>query len=449
VLFKFIKYTQPGWQFNLIPSAEGSFASCYISEQTCPVEYLDERYETRSAQLADAGYYLWNKGVLLESTTQDINLLHASGNITLKDEYVFVRKYWGSSWAAFALMVRLLTFHNPFKEIDAFFATRSIRRTNVYEASNMHKDFEGFESGLVAFQPLVSVIIPTLNRYDYLKDVLRDLEKQCYKHFEVVVVDQSDNFQNDFYGNFNLNIKVFRQKEKLLWTARNKAIDLAKGSFLLFFDDDSRVEPDWIFQHLKCIDYFTADISAGVSLAHSGGKVSPSYNFFRWADQFDSGNAMVKRNVFEHIGVFDEQFNKQRMGDGEFGLRAYINGIRSISNPKASRQHLKVATGGLREMGSWDGFRSKKLFAPKPIPSVTYLYYKYFPRNLRRNALFMGMMFSNVPYKYKRNSSMLLISMFITFVKAPLLVVQFYRSRMMAKKMLQQTSSLVKIQKCV
>jgi glycosyltransferase involved in cell wall biosynthesis len=30
-------------------------------------------------------------------------------------------------------------------------------------------------------QPLVSVIIPTLNRYVYLKDVMEDLEKQDYK----------------------------------------------------------------------------------------------------------------------------------------------------------------------------------------------------------------------------------------------------------------------------
>ena len=69
-----------------------------------------------------------------------------------------------------------------------------------------------------------------------------------------------------------------------------------------------------------------------------------------------------------------------RMGDGEFGYRAYINGFKNISNPKAPRIHLKVSSGGLREMGSWDGFRPTKWFAPKPVPSVLYFFSKYFPR---------------------------------------------------------------------
>jgi GT2 family glycosyltransferase len=255
------------------------------------------------------------------------------------------------------------------------------------------------------------------------------------------VVDQSDAFQRKFYETFDLLIKVIPQKEKLLWTARNKAITLTDSNYLLFFDDDSRVESDWILQHLKCIDYFKADISAGVSLAPGAEKIPNSYNFFRWADQFDSGNAMVKRKVFEQIGEFDEQFNKQRMGDGEFGLRAYVNGLKSISNPRAYRYHLKGSTGGLREMGSWDGFRSKKWFAPKPIPSVIYLYKKYYPPYLYRNTLFIGILLSNIPYKHKRSSAMLLLSVFLTVLKAPVLTIQFYKSAQIAKKMLLQNQS--------
>lgn len=203
-----------------------------------------------------------------------------------------------------------------------------------------------------------------------------------------------------------------------------------------FFDDDSRVEPYWIFHHLKCLDFFKCDISAGVSFAAVGQKISKSYNYFRWADQFDSGNAMVKRNVFEKIGLFDEQFNGQRMGDGEFAFRAYVHGVRSISNSKAFRVHLKVDTGGLREMGSWDGFRPKKWFAPKPIPSVIYLYKKYLPKSLYKNAVLIGIMLSNVSYKYKRSNKMLFLSVILTIVKSPLLLIQYCRACKIAQQML-------------
>jgi glycosyltransferase involved in cell wall biosynthesis len=419
-----------------MPESAEKFASCYISDISLTKEFADDQYETESAKLADAGYRLWNKGVLLESTKTEVTALHAMPTPTLKDEYIFVKKYWGSGWVNFTFLLRLLTFKNPFKECHAYFNTRNVNRINMFDSPITHSDYDSFKSSLVESQPLVAVIIPTLNRYDYLKDALHDLEKQSYSNFEVIIVDQSDEFQKDFYNHFRLKLKVIPQNEKLLWTARNRAIEATTADFLLFFDDDSRVDPDWILQHLKCIDLFKIDISAGVSLAQTGQKIPKNYSYFRWSDQFDSGNAMIKRTIMRQIGMFDEQFNKQRMGDAEFGLRAYLNGFRSISNHKAFRIHLKVSSGGLREMTGWDAFRPKKWLAPKPVPSLIYLYKKYFPPQLYRNAFFIGIMLSNVPYKYKGSSKMLLLSIFLTVLKAPVLVIQFYKSNRIANKML-------------
>ncbi|HRI21426.1 MAG TPA: glycosyltransferase family A protein, partial [Panacibacter sp.] len=429
MLFKFIKYTQPAWQFNLEPKIKDSFASCYVSDAGYLQEPADERYETKSAAMADIGYRLWCKGVLLESAKEEIKAAHEQPGPSLKDEYLFIRKFWGTPWATFAFMLRLCTFKNPVNECSAYFKTKSVQRINPYENPVVYSGYETYQSALIAAQPLVAVIIPTLNRYAYLKDVLYDLEKQTYSNFDVIVVDQSDNFDENFYKEFKLRLKLSHQKEKLLWTARNNAVKSTAAEYLLFFDDDSRVGADWIEQHLKCIDFFGASISAGVSLAAKGQKVPANYSFFRWADQFDSGNAMIRRSVMQHIGLYNEQFNGLRMGDGEFGFRAYINGIKSISNYKAPRIHLKVSTGGLRQMGSWDGFRSKKWFAPKPVPSVVYLFKKYFPDELCNNALFIGIMLSNVPYKYKRSSTMLLLSVLLTVIKSPLLLLQFYKSK--------------------
>src|SRR5437764_15071476 len=107
MLFNFIRYTQPSWQFNLIPKRDGRFASCYITEQNCPKEYIDERYQTRTAQIADIGYRLWNRGVLLESTEEEVDQLHKSTGITLVDEYLFIRKYCDILLATFAFCLRI------------------------------------------------------------------------------------------------------------------------------------------------------------------------------------------------------------------------------------------------------------------------------------------------------------------------------------------------------
>jgi hypothetical protein len=135
------------------------------------------------------------------------------------------------------------------------------------------------------------------------------------------------------------------------------------------------------------------------------------------------------------------------MGDGEFGIRAYLNGVKSISNPYAKRIHLKVSAGGLREIGHWDGFRPKKWFAPKPIPSVVYLFKKYYSKQLSRNAILLGIMLSNVGYKNKRKNNMFLLSIFLTVVKAPLLYMQYSLSKRKANAMLASGNKIELLQK--
>src|SRR5690606_33773442 len=198
--------------------------------------------------------------------------------------------------------------------------------------------------------------------------------------------------------------------------ARNTAIKAAKGNYLLFFDDDSRVEKDWIRQHLMALDYFNADISSGVSISTVGAKVPQHNTYYKISDQLDTGDALIKRLVFERIGLLDRQFEKQRMCDGEIGLRAYMEGFTNVSNSSAKRLHLKVDSGGLREMGSWDAFRTTKLFAPRPIPSVLYFFRSYFGNTQARWALLRTVPMSIMPYRFKKNKPLLVLGIVVTIV---------------------------------
>ncbi|HRH60424.1 MAG TPA: hypothetical protein PL045_07630, partial [Chitinophagaceae bacterium] len=176
MIFKFIRYTQPAWQFNLTP-ASNEFPSCYATENDLNNYKLDERFSSQQAALADAGYFLWNSGHLLKSSKVEIEQQKLIVP-TLKDEYTFIRKYWSAAWAMFALALRLVTFKNPFKEIAAFVSTRKVKRAYPHQHAKDYSVYENFLSPLVAANPKVAVIIPTLNRYHILQDVLKDLEQQ-------------------------------------------------------------------------------------------------------------------------------------------------------------------------------------------------------------------------------------------------------------------------------
>ncbi len=428
MIFRFLKYVNPIWYFNLKPNVDfGYFPTIeQLKEQSVNFE-LDNRYQSDVARDRDASWSAFQRGFINKKEKKGIDVWDDKIIIPIVDEYIFIRKNFSKFWILYVLFVRICTLNNPIKELFYFFKTRNITRINFSNNIN-YKEYDTFESDLLKENPLVSVIIPTLNRYDYLIDVFKDLEKQTYKNFEVIVVDQTDNFQESFYENWNFKLHFWFQSEKALWKARNEAIQFSKGDYLLLYDDDSLIDKDWIEQHLKTLDYFNADLSSGVSISKIGGEVPQHYNFFRWSDQLDTGNVLIKRKVFDNIGFFDRQFEKQRMGDGEYGLRAYLYGFKNISNYKAKRIHLKVEKGGLRQMGSWDGWRPKNYFAPRPVPSVLYLSRKYFGNTLSRWYILSSILPSIVPYKYKKSRFLKLLTFLLMPFLLPLISYQVIKS---------------------
>ena len=137
------------------------------------------------------------------------------------------------------------------------------------------------------------------------------------------------------------------------------------------------------------------------------------------------------------IGLFDRQFEKMRMGDGAFGLRVYLNGFKSVSNPLAYCEDLKAPAGGLRQMGSWDAFRPARFWSPRPVPSVLYYVRKSFGSMAACQVIANNLFSSITPYRFKSNKKVTLIFYVAGLLLSPLLLIQAYRSWMIASEMLK------------
>ncbi|QIE60635.1 glycosyltransferase family 2 protein [Rasiella rasia] len=430
MLFKFLKYVQPTHYFSL---KRNDGTSIFPIASELPEVVLQQLQEDNNYSSKMATAYDLSFQAVLKGYTGDAPTYRAVERLPVKDEYRFLRKNFHPIWVLYVLLLRVCSFHNPFTELGGFLRTRKVRRV-PYTATPLKNDsWENFNASLTAQNPLVTVVIPTLNRYKYLAQVLRDFEVQSYTNFEIVVVDQSQPFNPDFYAPFKLHINVVRQEEPALWLARNTAIEQAKGEIIALSEDDVRIPKYWIETHLKCLDYFQADISAGVFFPE-GEKIPQNRSFFSIASQFATGNAMLYKDVFRKVKLFDRQFEKQRMGDGEFGLRCYLQSLKSISNPLAYCEDIKAEVGGLRQMGSWDAFRTKKLFAPRPIPSVLYLYRRYYGNRSAVLALLKSVPPSIIPYRFKRNKMLLLLGIFVSVFLLPLISIQVFISWRKATK---------------
>jgi len=439
-MLDFIKYISPSWYFNQKSNNQIPYFVDYGLLKQSEIEHCNfySGYSNQTAQKIDVAYQLWRQGYI--SNDIDKSLVWNEKEVSLKDKYIFINRFFKKHRSFLVLIFRLLELKNPIKEFHSFI--QAIRISQIKLGNHFTHDIHVSSTEFLSENPLVSVIIPTLNRYQYLTNVFQDLEKQTYKNFEVIVFDQSEPFNEDFYKNWNLKMHVVHQQEKALWLARNSAIKMSKGELILLYDDDSLIEGDWIENHINCLNFFKCEISSGASISVVGGEVPKHYSYFRWSDQIDTGNVMLKREVFEKIGLFDRQFEGQRKGDGEFGLRAYLAGFKNVGNPLSKRVHLKVSEGGLRQMGSWDAWRPKKFFAPRPIPSVLYLTRKYFGTKAAFIEIIISAFPSIVPYKFKRNRKLMFLGILIGFFLSPMLLISVIRSWRLASIKLRQGSKI-------
>ena len=87
-------------------------------------------------------------------------------------------------------------------------------------------------------------------RQDYTLRLLEDLKTQTYQVNQVVVVDATPEDKRDqsLYNSSNYPFEViFKwQTTKGSCRARNEAIDLCTGDYIVFGDDDIRIRPDFI-----------------------------------------------------------------------------------------------------------------------------------------------------------------------------------------------------------
>jgi len=106
--------------------------------------------------------------------------------------------------------------------------------------------------------PSISVIVPTLNRSDEIRDFIATLKSQTKLPDELIVVDAGEPSELEqelqaLLHESNIDL-VYARSIAGTSLQRNVAIAKAKGDILFFFDDDILLEPDYIEKTIPCFD---------------------------------------------------------------------------------------------------------------------------------------------------------------------------------------------------
>ena len=105
-------------------------------------------------------------------------------------------------------------------------------------------------------RPLVSIIIPHWNGIDVITECLESLRKATYPNLEIIVVDNNstDDSVNHISKNFPNVIIIENEQNDGYAGGCNRGSEIAKGEYLLFLNNDTIHEPNWIEPLVKLLE---------------------------------------------------------------------------------------------------------------------------------------------------------------------------------------------------
>lgn len=211
--------------------------------------------------------------------------------------------------------------------------------------------------------PYCSIIIPTCNRLEFLTACLGAMARLDYPRdcFEVIVVDDGSFLSLEpAIASFQSSLKVtlLTQSNAGPAAARNTGAKAAKGSILVFTDDDCEPHHDWL---TVLVSHFSQSDELNQP-AVVGGKINnaSSGNIYSTASQgiidylyqhessgnrfFTTNNLAIKATDFKEVGGFNETFRTAE--DREFCDRCLTKGYQLIYDPKVQVNHAHNLTLG-------------------------------------------------------------------------------------------------------
>jgi len=205
--------------------------------------------------------------------------------------------------------------------------------------------------------PLVSIIIVNYNGKPLLEQCLESLSKVTYPNLEIILVDNNSTDDSiEFVKNsYPLSMIIKLDKNYGFAHPNNVGAKNAKGEFLLFLNNDTKVTPDFISEMIKTLKHdpkiaicqsLLLDPSGGVDSSgdfiDSIGIAYSSKNRIKKIREILSARGasmIIRKKIFEELKGFDEKFFVS-FEDVDLGWRAWIMGYKVVVIPESIVYHL-------------------------------------------------------------------------------------------------------------
>jgi GT2 family glycosyltransferase/SAM-dependent methyltransferase len=235
------------------------------------------------------------------------------------------------------------------------------------------RDEEALESAL----PETSIIIPVYNKVEYTRNCLAQLLNTLPANFrgEIIVIDDASTDETpavieEFAGR-DARIRSLRNEQNAGFIRScNRAAEAAAGEVIVFLNNDTLPQPNWLPPLLKVLqDYPDAGAVGGKllypdgTLQEAGGIIfsdasgcnfgkhdkaasAPLYSFLREVDYCSGALLATRRELFMRLGGFDTLYAPAYYEDTDYCFSLREKGYRVYYQPDSAIIHFEGVTSG-------------------------------------------------------------------------------------------------------
>jgi GT2 family glycosyltransferase len=217
----------------------------------------------------------------------------------------------------------------------------------------------------------VSIIIPVHNKYAFTHKCLYSIQQHTNGiSYEVIIADDASSDETLKVQTHIGNVKVCRNEKSLGFLGNcNAAAKAAKGKYILFLNNDTVVQPNWLSSLIELIERDQTIGMVGSKLVYpegilqeaggivwkdgSGwnyGKMSDpqhaEFNYVKEVDYISGASLMIRSDLWEQLGGFDIRYTPAYYEDTDLAFEVRRLGFKVVYQPQSVVVHFEGISHG-------------------------------------------------------------------------------------------------------
>jgi GT2 family glycosyltransferase len=238
-------------------------------------------------------------------------------------------------------------------------------------------------------QPLVSIIIPVFNQWQHTFDCMDSILKNTNEvPYEVIVVNNGSSDETPLMLKEVKNIRIINNSTNIGFVdACNMGANACNGKYVLMLNNDTRVTKGWLKSMIELAEKDKLIGLVGAKLIYPDGKLQEAggivwndpinlawnygryndpnkweYSYVKEVDYCSAACLLVKKELFERIGLFDRRFTPGYCEDVDLAFSIRKLGYKVMYQPKSEVVHFEGITGGVNIS---EGYKSYQVINQK------------------------------------------------------------------------------------